>query len=98
MSDRCLTGKLCANQSAIGHQCTLATGHSFVGYLSAEADIIVIDERGAPMNPSSPTTAEMKNIEQLFFEQMKRQTRRSTGPPARLRTFDFQFSDRWISA
>jgi hypothetical protein len=50
------------------------------------------------MNPSNPTTEELHNIEQLFFEQMRMQTRKATDPilAARLRSFEFQFSDRWI--
>ena len=49
------------------------------------------------MNPSNPTPAEMQQVEQLFFEQMRTLTRRATTPAsARMRSFDFQFSDRWI--
>ena len=50
------------------------------------------------MNPSNPTTEDMQQIEQLFFEQMRFQTRKATDPvlAARLRSFDVQFSDRWV--
>jgi len=71
------------------------------------------------MNPSNPTATEMQQIEALFFEQMKRQTRLATDPVLMsrmlrraplswqknsrrneflLRSFDFQFSDRWITS
>jgi hypothetical protein len=58
------------------------------------------------MNPSNPTTADMRDIEQLFFAQMRRQTRYATRPGLRereaattalLRSFDFQFSDQWTA-
>ncbi len=50
------------------------------------------------MNPSNPTTHEMKDIEHLFFEQMRFNTRKVTDPvlAARLRSFDLQCSDRWM--
>jgi hypothetical protein len=50
------------------------------------------------MNPSNPTSHELQQIEHIFFEQMRQQTRRATDPvlQARLRSFDLQFSDRWI--
>jgi hypothetical protein len=58
------------------------------------------------MNPSNPNSQEVQFIEQLFFEQMREQTRRATNPllAARIasrdttlaRSFDFQFSDRWL--
>jgi hypothetical protein len=50
------------------------------------------------MNPSNPTTSEVHDIEQLFFEQMKLQTRKATNPilASRMHSFEFQFSDRWI--
>jgi hypothetical protein len=46
------------------------------------------------MNPSNPTKTEMQQVEQLFFEQMRQQTRRAT-MNTRMSSLDFQFSDRW---
>jgi hypothetical protein len=58
------------------------------------------------MNPSNPTATEMRQIEQLFFNQMKRQTKYTNQPGLRereaslarlLSSFDVQFSDQWIT-
>jgi hypothetical protein len=58
------------------------------------------------MNPSNPTSNDMRQIEQLFFQQMKRQTRYANQPGLRereialsrlLSSFDFQFSDQWTT-
>ena len=49
------------------------------------------------MNPSAPTAAELRQVEDLFFEQMKRLTRQANlNDAARLRSFDVQCSDRWL--
>jgi hypothetical protein len=51
------------------------------------------------MNPSNPTTTEMQQVEQMFFEQMRQMTKKATSPSmAHMRSFDLQFSDRWIGA
>lgn len=69
------------------------------------------------MNPSNPTATEILQVEQLFFNQMKRATTLKTDPVrmaraklearkssheranehAFLSSFDYQFSDRWVT-
>jgi hypothetical protein len=53
------------------------------------------DSEVTHMNPSNPTTTEMRLIEQLFLHQMRALSRRTACPSA-TGTFDFQCSDRWL--
>jgi|GEM_PF-4779704 len=82
---------------------TTPTGQSRVAYLSVASSVKDIDDkrrRGAIMNPHNPTTTDMQQTEQLFFRQMQQITKSVTGPKglysARLSSFDFQCSDRWM--
>jgi hypothetical protein len=49
------------------------------------------------MNPSQPTNEDMREIEDLFFAQMKHRTRMVTDPVLQRRmSLDYQFSDLWV--
>ena len=59
-----------------------------MAYISAG---IRVQDKVIHMNPSNPTTHEMRTIERLFHHQMQALT---LGRPS-FSSFDYQCSDRW---